>query len=372
MTVTLLSGAEPSTSNTDNNVRDMLPPAELEPDAAPLLALMNKIGSMPAKNPKVEWTENELKPRIIGLSASATSAATAWGVAADIFTVGDVVNFTRDGFSVLVTATAAGAITGTAIGTQVSAASAGSELFITSNANAEGSSLTEIKITQLVSQYNYCQIVQEPFGVTGTEDWTNHYGGDERTRLQKTHGVHHARQLEQINFFGVRSLQGTNQRTSGGIKYYLTTNVTPLTTMTVAQWETFLNTGFRFGSSEKIAFCSPKGIQALNGFAQSNIRVVNDRASTYGVNMHQYVSGQGIVNIVAHKDWNDSTIYGGYIFLVDMDAVKSRPGRPTKLQGGVQAPDYDGYKDRWFSEYTIAVQHERKHALLTGLTGLNA
>lgn len=372
MTVTLLSGAEPSTSNTDNNVRDMIRVADLEPSAAPLVQLMDKTGSTPARNPKVEWLEDELNPRITSLTASATSAATSWAVAADIFKVGDVVNFTRDGFAILVTTTAANAITGTAIGTQVSAASAASELFIVANANAEGSSLTEIKISQLVTQYNYCQIVQEPFGITGTENWTEHYSGNERDRLSKKHGIQHARSLEHISFFGPRSIQGTNQRTAGGLKYYLSTNVTALTTMTLAQWEAFLITGFRYGSDEKWFFGSPKACQAVDGFAAANMRVVNDTASTYGTKVTQYISHSGTVNIVRHRDWSDSSIYGGYGFLVDMDAIKMRPGRPTKLERDVQAPDYDGFKDRWFSEYSLQVQHERKFALVTGLTGANA
>lgn len=56
MTVTLLVGAEPSTANVDNNVRDMIPVAELEPDVAPLVQLMNKLGSQPATNPKIEYS----------------------------------------------------------------------------------------------------------------------------------------------------------------------------------------------------------------------------------------------------------------------------------------------------------------------------
>jgi hypothetical protein len=376
MTVTLLSGAEPSTSNTDNNVRDMIPVADLEPNAAPLVQLMNKLGSKPARNPKVEWLEDELKPRIAALTASAAAtsgAGVGYTVTPDIFTVGDVVNFPAYGFGALVTATAAGAITGTTIGTVVSAVSA-AEVFLVANANAEGSSLTEIKITQLVTQFNYCEIVQEPFGVTGTENATEHYSGDERARLRKKHGIIHARQLEQISFFGpAPAIIGANQRISAGLKYYIDSgNVNAYTTMSLAQWEAALRTGFRYGSEEKWAFCSPKGAQAVNGFAANNIRVVNDLAATYGVDVKQYVSAQGRVNIVMHRDWADSAVYGGYIFLVDMDAVKSRPLRPTRLDADVQAPDYDGYKDRWFSEYTIAVQHGRKHGLITGLNGANS
>ncbi len=374
MTVTLLSGAEPSTSNVDNNVRDMLPVADLEPNAAPLVQLMNKMGSKPAKNPKVEWLEDELKPRVATIAASAASGATAYTFSSqDYFTVGDVLTFPALGFGLLVTATAASAITGTAIGTSVSAASA-TEVFIVANANAEGSSLTEIKITQLVPQFNYCEIVQDPFGVTGTENATEHYSGDERNRLRKKFGIEHARHLEQISFFGpAPAIIGTNQRVAAGIKYYIDSgNVNAYTTMSLAQWEAALRTGFRYGSEEKWAFCSPKGAQAVNGFAANNIRVVNDRAATYGVDVKQYVSAQGRVNIVMHRDWADSAVYGGYIFLVDMDAVKARPLRPTRLDANVQAPDYDGYKDRWFSEYSIAVQHGRKFGLITGLTGANA
>jgi hypothetical protein len=216
------------------------------------------------------------------------------------------------------------------------------------------------------------QIIQEPFGITDTEDWTEHYSGDERDRLAKHHGIIHARQIENALFFGVRSLQGTNTRTMGGIDYYTSTNVTALTTMSLAQWETFLRSAFRYGSREKWAFCSSKAVSAIEGFASTNIRVVNDRAATYGVHVKQYVSGQGTVNIVHHVDWQDSSIYGGYLFMCDMDALKMRPGRATKLQRDVHAPDYHGFKDRWISQPSLVVQHERKFAMLTGLTGANA
>jgi hypothetical protein len=83
----------------------------LEPDQAPLVALLSSLGSIPAKNPKVEWLENEAMPRLTTLSASATSAATAYGVSADIFRVGDVIRLPAQGHGGLVTATAAGAIT---------------------------------------------------------------------------------------------------------------------------------------------------------------------------------------------------------------------------------------------------------------------
>jgi len=373
MAVTLLVGSEQSTDNTSNNPRDV-PAAvyELEPDVSPLLALLNKLGTEKATNPKIEWLEDESMPRVTTLSASAASNATSFGVTDNYFRGGDLVRFTAGGFAILVTATAAGSISGVKVGgtAQVSAANA-AEIFIVSNANAEGATLREIKYPQLVTASNYCQIQRTPFGVTGTEDATKHYGGDERKRLQNKFGREHARQIEQTLFFGARDLTNTNQRLCGGVKEFLSTNVTNDSGGTTeAEWQTFLKTGFRYGSQEKWAFCSPTAMAVIEGFARSNIKTSgsSDHATTYGIKMSQYVSGQGIVNLVMHRDWNDSTVYGGYVFLLDVEALKLRPLRDTRLRQDVQAPDYDGFKDEYISEISLQVQHERKHALLTGVS----
>lgn len=370
---TILVGPEASTDNTDNNPRDMDAPVhELEPNVAPFLLLLNKLKKKKATNPKIEWLEDEHLPRITTLSASAASNATTLAVTADYFRAGDVVRITAGGWAFLVTATAANSISGVKIGGTAQASAASSaELFIVSSANAEGASLREIKYTQLVTASNYCQNLRTPFGVTGTEQATEHYGGDERKRLQNKKGQEHARDIENTLFFGARDLKNTNQRTAGGIKEFISTNVTNDSGGTTeAEWLTFLKSAFRYGSEEKWAFCSPTAIAAIEGYARSNIKTAgsSDHASTYGIKMSQYVSGQGVVNLVRHRDWNDSSVYGGYVFLVDMDAVTYRPLRETKLKTNVHAPDYDGFKDEYQTEFSLQVEHERRHALLTGVS----
>jgi len=77
------------------------------------------------------------------------------------------------------------------------------------------------------------------------------------------------------------------------------------------------------------------------------------------------------VDLVKHPDWMDSAVFGGYVFVVDMDAVRLRPLRnvgSTRLLKERQAPDYDGVKDEYRSETCLQVMHERRHALLTGVT----
>lgn len=371
MPVTLLTGAEPSTSNTSNNVPGMIADiAELEPNQAPLVQLLDKLRKKPANNPRVDWQTQDPMPRLTTVTATAASNATSYAVANDYFRAGDVIRFTSLGFGFLVTATAAGAISGAKIGqgTQVSAAT-GAEIYIVSNANAEGSTLREIKFPQLASNYNYCQIITTEFGVTGTEDATEHYGGDERARLQKFHGIEHARKWEDTIFFGSRDLQGTNQRSAGGLQDYLTTNITTDTGgLTEADWQTFLKSAFRYGSEEKFAFCSPGAVSAIEGFARTNLQVNDNLAETYGVHMKRYVSGQGVVNLMMHRNWNDSATLGGYVFLVDLADLELRMLRENRLRQNVHAPDYDGFKDQYLGEGTLVVKDERKHALLKGVS----
>lgn len=309
-------------------------------------------------------------PRITTLSASAASTATAFGVTADIFRVGDVVRFTSQGFAILVSATATGAITGAKVGGTAQASAANSsEMYVVSNSNTEGATLREIRFPQLVTASNYCQIIRTPVGLTETEQATQHYSGDERRRLQKEAGIEHARAQEQTFFWGARDLSNTTQRMCGGLKEFIATNITNDTGgLTEGDLQTFLQAGFRYGSARKTMFCSPKVIAAIEGFARSNLRVNDNAGERYGITMKTYVSGQGEIDLILKRDWADSTNYGGYAFLVDMDAVKKRPLRDTRLKENVQAPDYDGFKDEYITETSLQVSHERRHSLLTGVT----
>ena len=372
--VVLLPGPETSIQNVDNNVRGMDANVyELEPSAAPLVALSDAMGQVASDNPKAEWLEDEAMPRITTATAAAAASATTIGVGQDIFRVGDVIRFSSLGFGMLITATAAGAITGTNIGSAFVAVPTGSEIYLVGNANAEGATLREIKLPQLVTQFNYDEIFRTPFGLTTTEMGTLHYGGDERARQTKYWGIEHARAIEQSAFFGIRSINGTT-RTAGGLLGYIATNVSAAASpLTELAWNTFLKLAFRYGSQRKTAYCSPQAIAVIEGYARSNIRPSpsSDHASTYGIEMKQYVSGQGTVDLVKHPDWMDSAVFGGYVFLIDMDAVRLRPLRnvgSTRLLKDRQAPDYDGVKDEYRSETCLQVMHERRHALLTGVT----
>ena len=374
----LLPGPETSIQNTDNNIRGMDANVyELEPSVSPLVSLSDAMGSSESGNPMVEWLEDESLPRIT-TSSGAAAAATTIPVAANIFRVGDVVRFPAQGFGMLVGAVAAGNIqvgtTGSLLPTGASVVlPAGAEVYLVASAQPEGDTLRPIVTQQLVTQFNYDEIVRTPFGITTTEMGTNHYGGEERARLRKKFGIEHARAIESIAFFGIRNIVGTT-RTAGGLLQYISTNVTADTgtspSLTETDWQNWLKKAFRYGSERKTVFASPTVIAQVEGFARGNLRVNNSVGEKYGIVMKQYVSGQGVVDIIMHRDWNDSPTFGGYAFMVDMEAVKLRPLRnvgSTRLLPNRQANDYDGVKDEYRSETCLQVIHERRHALLTNV-----
>ena len=121
-------------------------------------------------------------------------------------------------------------------------------------------------------------------------------------------------------------------------------------------------------------------MQAIDGFAWNgynagtssvgSTRVVTDSpASEYGVAVKTYVCSQGTVDIVMKRHWNDSTNLSGDGFLLDLDAIRMATLRDTKLLLERQAPDADKLEDEYLTETSLIFEHERRHGLITGVTG---
>src|SRR5215471_4677047 len=360
--------------------------AELEPNNAPFVTLLRKIGKYQAKSPKVEWLEDESMPRFDVVSATFTSAATSIGATNNAwFRVGDGVRITETGEFVEVTGVSASAIgVNRAVGnTSAASGTSAAGLYIVNNANAEGASLRTIKTVRLVNQSNFAQIIRTPFGVTGTEMASQLYGqySNDRVRLQHKYGLEHERQIEATFFYGARkedtTTAGAPKRWAGGAIEFIQTNVYPNAgVLTRANFENlFLRKSFRFGSDRKVLFASPLVMQAIDGFAwnggtSSTMRVIeNAPAAEYGVAVKTYVCSQGIVDIVMKRHWNDNLNTGGTAFLLDLDAIKMATLRDTKLLLERQANDADKIEDEYLSEVSLIFEHERRHGLMTGVTG---
>jgi hypothetical protein len=386
MAVTLITG----TQATDTiNAAQMPPDMDdqihyLEPDVSPFTILTQKLRKRKAINPKVEWLQQQRLPRFTTLSASAAATAsgnsTTFGVSADIFRVGDVVRIPSTGEGIEITGTAAGLATGVrGLGVAITAglsAANGAEVFIVGNVNSEGASLREIKTPKVDNALNYCEIVRTPTGLTGTDAATQQFGGVSRRTLQGDANVEHMRTWEGISLVGIKrvdtSTTGAPKRFAGGATEFVTTNITNVGgTLSEATFQTFLQTGFRYGSSNKLLLVSPLVLGVIEGFARSNVKgsSFSDRGNVYGIKMSRYESGQGSVDIVTEKWLLDSGTYKGWGFLFDMDNVAFASLRDSRLYEDRQAPDADSIKDEYLGEGCFVFINEQNHAIMKGITG---
>ena len=383
---TILTGVVDDADILSNQrVVDMSPTiAQLEPDEAPLTTMLQKTSKRAAFSQKVEWLSDELVPRLTTLSASATSSATALSVAAGTgtyFRPGDVIRIASTGENCAVSAVSADAVYVVArtLGavTSISAAS-GVDVIKVGNAAAEGATLGTLIQTKKVANFNYAQIQRDPWGFTNTLVASKLYGGPEPANEAKKKLIEHKRQMENTLFWGTRDLITTGSAPIGyvgGIYQYVTSNITSsVGDLTDELFETFLRKAFRYGSQNKVMFCSPLVASALSSFPLGKLAPPSPSIDTYGVSLSKYQSASGaMVDIAVKRDWYDfqaaGNQYGGIGVVVDMDDITMRPLRDTVLKPDRQANDEDSVKQEYLTEWSLEIGLEKKHAIISGITG---
>lgn len=358
--------------------------AMLDPDTSQFTTMLMKIGSVPAKSSKVEWFEDELFPRLSSVQTNYTNVATSVVVAAGTgvyFRVGDIVRNSAAGDAFRVTAVATDTLTvvrGIG-GVAAAAGTAGDQLVILGNASAQGATMGTRAITKRVTNYNYTTIQRNPYGFTETLLASDLYTGNPRDRERQKKLVEHKRAIEQNLFWGPRALDvsGANPLGfSGGVIEFLSTNVKDVNgTLTKALLDTYMRDLLQHGSTNKVLFAAPIIAQALSGFLRDAWSPATVGTKLWGAKVDAFISGAyGYqIPVFVKREWNDFSTtlkqWGGWAFLIDMDYVKLRPLRPTRLVKDIQANDADEYDEEYKTEYSFEFQQERVHALIKGVTG---
>lgn len=374
----------------------------LEDDDSQFVQMYMNLESRPAKSQKVEWLEDELLPRVTQIAGALTNNGVTITVAANTagyFRKGDIARIAETGENVLVQAVAAtNQLTVVRnYGNNVNAAITitTGDLIRLGNAAVEGDTLGPIVMTKQSAKYNYCQIFRNSFAFTNTVVASDLYGGREPAWEAKKKLLEHRGMIENQSFFGQRNLDLTNQDLTsalvtqgaatehtravmGGLDYFITTNVTNShgAALTQKTFETFLRKGFRYGSKNKVLFCSPLIVSALASYPMGQLAPPDVNIKTWGVALANYRSAQGqTIKIAVKPDWNDFQItaddpqagLGGLAILVDMDNVRWRPLRTTKLLPNRQQPSEDSNIQEYLTEGSLQVIHERTHAILKGV-----
>jgi hypothetical protein len=360
---------------------------QLQDDVNPLVQLLQKTATKAAKSQLVQWLEDDLVPLLDTLAVStavASSGTSTLVFANNPFRVRDILRISQGGENVAVTG-----VTGVSAGvtralsvTGVSAA-VGADVIKVGNAAAEGATLGTLIQTKKIGQSNNCQIQRDPFGFTNTALASEMYGGPLDSNEKAKKFIEHRRQLEQTAFFGQRAYDTTGTQPiayAGGLIDFIATNkTTSVATLDQKTFETFLRSGFRYGSRNKVLFCSPLIRSAMSSFPLGKLAPPDNKAVTsWGTSVVSYLSGAGYgtVSIVEKRDWQDYQAASGsnplspsgMAFLVDMDNVKWRPLRDTRYIQNRQAPDEDSTKNEYLTEGCLEVDLEKSHALLTGIS----
>lgn len=396
MPVTNAQGVLQARESTENipaarRVRDVSDTIHyLDPNENPFMLLAKAANSRSVYNSKYEWMEKDLPTR--STLATDTSAVQAVGVTTGTgvnFNVNDLLLNTRTGELELVSATSANTLTMirsmASIGTDFDTGVAhvvGDTLVHVGTAYAEGAALGTVRSITEAFLYNYTQIFRQPFGSTGTEMVSENYGGRDKPRLRKEHGVYHAIDIERAFLYGQASLTTTgaseagttNQpfRTTGGFLEFVTTNVQAAGgVLTEPEVETFAQTVFTAtgAGNSRTLFAAPLVVSVIDQLAAGRLRMIPSD-ETYGIAVNQWITSHGSFNIVKHRLLN-VTPYTGYALAVDTQKIayaKMRE-RDTMLREDVGTPGDDGWTDEYLTECGFEVHNQTAHGVLTGVTG---
>lgn len=360
------------------DVEDML--QELEPSEGPLTQILSRLETVTATDAKIEWFEDQLLPDFDVLAADLTAVATSMTVTNyKYFRAGDLVKV-NDNEVVRVSATpttTAVSITRAFGSIAAAAASSGARLFILSDAGAEFDSYRDQLTTQKVPKYNYIQDLATPCSFTDLDLASETFAGKDMPNEHRKAIIEHKKKMEKAFILGQPYYTTSGNysiRSTAGLEYFITTNIKDVSGgFTEPELEDFLRICFRYGSDQKLIFCSPKAIQSINGFARAKLQTFCDD-NTYGVTITEYRNAGRQVGLIEEKlltnaSLNDLTGIAGHAILVDPANVKMAylQGQGTHLAENIQNPGVKGRVDEVRGSFGLKVFLDQTHGLLTGI-----
>ena len=387
--VTMLPGAISDQDALQNQRKPDMDPeiGQIDDDESVLAGLLMRINTKPAISSKVEWIEDEPHPRYTTAAGSFTNVAGSFTVAAGTgayFKAGDIIRDELTGENMLITSVATDTLSvtrgfGSVTGTASSGAADG--IVRVAMAATQGATIPTLIQTKKVAQFNYTQIIRSAAGFTNTSAASSWFGQDDVVDYEigkKT--VEHRREIENMLFLGRRNLvTGPPVRSAcGGLTDYVSTNITTVGgNLTQVNLENFLRQAgrFRANGDVRIAFAAPIFLSGMASFPLGRLAPPETNVSQWGVGaIQQYRAGSGLnVNIVEKRDWDDfaktSPALGGTMVVCCMNALRFRPLRKTQLLRNRQGTNEDSVYFEYLTEGSLEIKHERKFAIMRGVTG---
>jgi hypothetical protein len=258
-------------------------------------------------------------------------------------------------------------VAGTTAGTVASAS------FLTKlgTAFAEGTQAADVTGRNPSLNYNYTEIFKTTVEQTRTATQTELRTGDSWANDKKRRAFDHSVDLEMAFLFGKRyetvGPNGKPKRYTGGLRYFLSTNVTIFTTTPTE--DTFLNAVYRVfdynkdsgAGDERIVLCGNGALNSLNKLARNSpsTRInFKEVIKLYGMNLQLWVLPQGTLALRTHPLMNLHPRYTYSMFIIDPTNLRYRYLLDTKFEDNIQLPGQDSRKGQWITEAGLEVNHE--------------
>ena len=381
-------------------------------EKAPLTALTAVMKSQATDDPVYHWFTKKMQDRRLKLAGSLNNTdvagsvvsitvdstyATALGLKA-----GDLLMTEQTSEVLYVNATPSSAgqvnvVRGFALpaGTALSAvtyngAGVNPYLKIMGSAFEEGSAAPDPIAFDPVEKFNQCQIFRGTYGLTNTAREVNTRTGSEEKESKREALEIFGLDMEAGFFFGQKTTtirNGQPLRTTDGVLNTIPANrrFTPTNGVLTMDWLENISTEmFRYGATEKMAFCGSTFLNAVakmvrkNGTAQYDLGAPVKEYGMGGIRRLTTPNGTLVLKIHPMFSQMTSGTNNGASFtsmdnaavILDMGNLNYRflRNRDVQFQDKLTLPGVDGMVAGWIGECGLEMHHEYTHALLTGVT----
>lgn len=269
-------------------------------------------------------------------------------------------------------------------------------ILIVGNINAEGAPMPDAIAYNPDKWFNYTQIFRTPLDITRTARKTKLRTEDAYKEAKRESLELHSIELEKAFFWGIATenvgANGKPERTTMGIVTAIKTgapiNVSDFSLDTRFAADTWVTSGeewldimleqiFRYGATEKMAFCGSGAIMGINKLAKERGHInITPQTVSYGLKVMEWITPFGVLYLMRHPLFSYEPTTRNSMVIVEMSMLKYRYIDDTMFMGmdtTKVSPSHerlDGTKEEWLTECGLEYHHPLKFGYLNGV-GLN-
>jgi hypothetical protein len=379
-------------------------------EKAPLTALTAVMKSEVCTDPVFHWFTKQLQDRRLILAANldATNSGVTENITVDgtfssalQLKAGDMLMVENTNEILYVASTPASAttisvirgftVTGTVAQPAVGYTAAGTNpyLAVIGSAFEEGSAPPDPIHFDPIELFNQLQIFRGTYGLTNTAREVITRTGPEEAEAKREALELMGVDMEKGFFFGQKTTtirNGQPLRTTNGINAFIpaANRYTPPSGQMSYEWFESISTNlFRYGSTEKMAFCGGTFMLAVSQFVRLNGRGqydLSDPVKEYGMpGIRRLTTPMGSIVLKVHPLFSQMqggttggvnfTSMDNAAFILDMANIKYRflKNRDIQFQDNLQAPGVDAKLAGWIGECGLEMHHPATHSFISGV-----